>query len=309
MKVYVIAILTLVKLGASEVDEDLQEKFVTLSRSNFKDYFNQKKLTWEIKEYTNININILVSVQDHETNDLPERPVPDHLLNRPLPLSFDARNQWPHCYSIGKIRNQYNCSSCWAHGVADTASDRFCVHTGIPLELSVQDLECSHPYETICHGGEPGIGFKFWKNIGLVPEVCKPYEPLDLNRNECVRFCKYNPHLGDYVKSKLRAEDVYTVPNDSKNIKAELFFYGPIQASMPIYEDFMNDYGLGYSTGIYKHSHGNLKGFHAVRVIGYGVENGVDYWLVANSWGPEWGEGGYFRIEAFQPTIKFEQRM
>ena len=36
---------------------------------------------------------------------------------------------------------------------------------------------------------------------------------------------------------------------------------------------------------------------HAMTVVGYGTENGVDYWLVKNSWGTDWGEGGFMKIK------------
>lgn len=49
-------------------------------------------------------------------------------------------------------------------------------------------------------------------------------------------------------------------------------------------------------SGVYKHISGSYQGNHAVKIIGWGTENGVPYWLAANSWGSKWGLNGFFKI-------------
>jgi len=66
---------------------------------------------------------------------------------------------------------------------------------------------------------------------------------------------------------------------------------GPVEASFSVYEDFET-----YLTGVYVHKTGAYLGGHAVKVIGWGVDNGTPYWTVANSWNADWGEKGFFRI-------------
>jgi len=60
-----------------------------------------------------------------------------------------------------------------------------------------------------------------------------------------------------------------------------------------VYSDFMS-----YRGGVYKHRSGQLMGGHAVKIVGWGVdETEGNYWIVANSWGPSWGESGFFKIK------------
>lgn len=69
--------------------------------------------------------------------------------------------------------------------------------------------------------------------------------------------------------------------------------HGPIQVAYIVYKSFMT-----YRSGVYqKHFYETQpEGGHAVKILGWGTESGTDYWLVANSWGPDWGLDGYFKI-------------
>jgi len=71
----------------------------------------------------------------------------------------------------------------------------------------------------------------------------------------------------------------------------ELFQHGSVEVSFSVFEDFLN-----YKTGVYQHVDGKMLGGHAVKMIGWGVEDGVKYWTLVNSWNEGWGEKGIFRI-------------
>ena len=64
-----------------------------------------------------------------------------------------------------------------------------------------------------------------------------------------------------------------------------------METQFTVYSDFMS-----YKSGVYKHTTGYQEGGHAVKMIGWGNEGGEDYWLCANSWGPSWGENGFFKM-------------
>merc|ERR1712087_404439 len=84
--------------------------------------------------------------------------------------------------------------------------------------------------------------------------------------------------------------DVYGVSGES-HMKTELSTNGSIEVAFTVYEDFPT-----YKSGVYQHVTGEALGGHAIRILGYGDENGTKYWLVANSWNETWGDHGYFKI-------------
>jgi len=73
-----------------------------------------------------------------------------------------------------------------------------------------------------------------------------------------------------------------------------------METGFQVYKDFFN-----YKTGIYKKTSPfwDYAGGHAVKIVGWGNENGTNYWICANSWGETWGENGFFKIAFGQVGI------
>uniref|UniRef100_A0A7M4E284 Cathepsin B n=1 Tax=Crocodylus porosus TaxID=8502 RepID=A0A7M4E284_CROPO len=219
---------------------------------------------------------------------LPERVAFAEYLD--LPDSFDSREQWPNCPTIKEIRDQGSCGSCWAFGAVEAISDRICVHTNskVNVEVSAEDLLscCSFECGMGCNGGYPTGAWQYWTEKGLVSGGL--YDSHVGNRQQsdtqfplsCLGFC--SRHAG--VTS-------YSVPSSEKEIMAEIYKNGPVEGAFIVYEDF-----LMYKNGVYKHETGEQVGGHAIRILGWGVENDTPYWLAANSWNTDWGDNGFFKI-------------
>jgi len=202
------------------------------------------------------------------------------------PDSFDSRTQWPNCGSMTDIRDQRQCGSCWAFGAVEAMSDRICAVTGRDTRLSAQDvLACSNCGS--CSGGYPSCAWEYYVNTGVVTEKCLPYTTTSTTP-ACTKKC--TDASIDYNSDKHKGSKTYTVSGEA-NMKTEVSTNGPFEVAFQVYADFMS-----YSGGIYFHQAGGYEGGHAVKLLGYGAEGGVNYWICANSWNTDWGEKGYFRI-------------
>ena len=193
-----------------------------------------------------------------------------------LPINFDGRTKWGRCIHSGG--DQGNCNGCWAFGIVNHLSDRFCIH-GVDVILSVQDLlECT-PGNNCCSGGYATKGYEYLMSTGIVSKTCKAYRKkcTECRPSQCTHYkCKQNSIFW---------------ANTIREAKTEIYKYGPIEAVFKVYDDFPY-----YSSGVYKRKSDNLLGIHTVEVLGWGIENGSKYWLCKNSWGDDWGDNGFFKI-------------
>ena len=258
----------------------------------------------------------------------PQLPVKDIKVRNDLPKEFDPVKQWPECPSLKEIRDQSTCGSCWAFGAAEAATDRLCIASkGKHQErLSDEDLlTCCASCGFGCNGGFSEAAWQYIKNTGLSTggengstEWCKAYTFPKCEHHgctgpypdcgetqptpECVEKCQEGYPI-PYEQDKHEFESAYSVPSDVDAIKTELMTNGPIEVAFTVYEDFMT-----YKSGIYQHVEGKPLGGHAVKLVGWGVEDGVEYWKIANSWNETWGEDGYFRIIAGKDECGIESR-
>lgn len=83
--------------------------------------------------------------------------------------------------------------------------------------------------------------------------------------------------------------------SESENIKLEIYQYGPVVVTIPVYRDF-----LIYKEGLYQVYPKNQKfsADHAVKIIGWDLIDGKNAWIIENSWGADWGVNGtaYFPL-------------
>jgi cathepsin B len=61
------------------------------------------------------------------------------------------------------------------------------------------------------------------------------------------------------------------------------------------------------SVGVYRHTYGAWVGGHAMKLIGWGREKNRDYWLIANSWGTDWGINGFLKFARGENHLDIEE--
>ncbi len=200
------------------------------------------------------------------------------------------------------------------------------------------NLETSNLIGSSCYGNTLINAFRFLFLFGASTEQCTPYSlkgtrfdnlkefqtgdklpTCDLITSRWRDMCidhtldlKTGNEFG--TPSRLyRFLNIYAVPGtlsqggDESQIRASIYHWGPVATGFTVYPDF---YLFDPKKSIYKwNGEGSPVGGHAVEIVGWGEENGEKFWWIKNSWGPEWGENGYFRFSRGTNMCEIEENV
>jgi len=220
--------------------------------------------------------------------------------------SFDTALNWGSTLNplgasvLPPVRNQGLCGACWAFTAVASAEASVRISTGIaPVHLSAQELlDCDRFYDQGCAGGNPMFAYAYLAVNGVTSDEEYPYvENLPSHTAEatsahataavCERRAQHLPARAgiDYFR--------ILPPNRESEIKRSLAL-GPVSVGVCGHDMSF----LFYTGGLYHPPDCCSVQNHAMLLVGYGVDEatGTPFFLAQNSWGVEWGHGGFMRI-------------
>ncbi|CAG5122789.1 unnamed protein product [Candidula unifasciata] len=192
-----------------------------------------------------------------------------------LPDAVDWRDK----NVVTKVKDQGQCGSCWAFSATGAIEGAHAIATNQLVSLSEENLkDCAS--KDGCNGDSMDNAFNYViSNKGIDTEDAYPYVDQD-------EPCSFKP---DSVGATITSVTDITSGSEDELQKA-VAEKGPvsvgIDASHPSFQ--------AYKSGIYDEPDCNSTNIdHGVLVVGYGSQDGKDYWIVKNSWGENFGQQGY----------------
>jgi len=213
---------------------------------------------------------------------------------RDLPDSVN----WVDAGATTSVKDQGQCGSCWAFSLTSQVESYYFIETNELLELSTQQVTSCTPNTLSC-GGTGGcrgsvtqLGFNYLQLFGSIAEGDWPYVSGSTGDGG---DCTYDLDSMTPVVSLAGYNSL--PPNDEAAVMQHLAEVGPLAIAVDA-----SKWGA-YQGGVFDGCSfdENISINHGVQLVGYGTEFGpagtFPYWLVRNSWGPNWGENGFIKMK------------
>jgi len=237
-------------------------------------------------------------------------------ISASIDSKFDSRTAFPSC--VGEIQNQGSCGSCWSFGAAESFTDRNCIfgltefQTQNQLANSPEDIVACDSQADGCNGGWAQSAWSIIQNgistcLDTCTAGCHPYTSYNCSEgaNGANNGCESCPGASCADKSKyakyacgdngqISAHDQLTVV---EAMQLEIQTNGPVESCFTVYQNFFTFFDSN-PDGIYTQASGSVLGGHCIKIIGWDNTNSPPYWIIANSWGADWGDEGFFKYIA-----------
>lgn len=194
---------------------------------------------------------------------------------------------WVSAGAVTPVKNQGQCGSCWSFSTTGGLEGAYQIKTGTLTSFSEQILVSCDNLDNACNGGWMDQAFEWTQsNGGIVTEDAYPY----VSGTGQVPAC--DSSLESQTVSGSAPSSYTDVQQGSVSALMDAVAQQPV--SVAIQADQMSF--QHYSSGVLTSGCGQQLD-HGVLAVGYGTEDGTDFWKVKNSWGPTWGDNGYILIE------------
>ncbi|XP_055342422.1 tubulointerstitial nephritis antigen-like [Paramacrobiotus metropolitanus] len=277
-----------------------------------------------------------VPISGEAARELPQfEATPKHRSILLIPECFDARQKWAGCQSIGDIRHQGLCGTCWAVAAASVISDRICITSGQRNQTYVSAINLASctvagrsPQQNCIGGDDAANAYKQATLYGAVTGGnyqssygCQPYSlsPTDQLGLSCQKTCSNAGYDRPYDDDLIFVDTFWTTYSNTLSqeqnaanvhqMQMDIIANGPITAAITAFSDLET---WTSDKGAYRGPSPEAlnKAGHAIRIIGWCKDQQrVPYWLVANSWGTEKGDRGFFWIERGRNVIGIEDHI
>lgn len=205
-------------------------------------------------------------------------------------LSVPASVDWRTKGAVTPVKNQGQCGSCWSFSTTGALEGIYSIKKGNLVSFSEQQLvDCDYiragGTSLGCNGGDMKSAMEWiGKNNGLCTEQSYPYVSGNTKTNgPCQKSCS--------IVSSSDISTTVSVSANSDNAMMTALAQQPVSIAI---EADQTSFQL-YKSGVFTGSCGtNLD--HGVLLVGYGTMNGLDYYILKNSWDSSWGDAGYMYI-------------
>eukprot|EP01017_Pseudomicrothorax_dubius_P015942 TRINITY_DN1817_c0_g1_i1.p1 TRINITY_DN1817_c0_g1~~TRINITY_DN1817_c0_g1_i1.p1 ORF type:complete len:328 (+),score=47.65 TRINITY_DN1817_c0_g1_i1:34-1017(+) len=297
---YIAIILTSSSVLCSDKSGLNEEAFTSFVRNNNKVYRNEKERLLRLSifsqnlkrieklsaQYPNLRLGVtsLADLTYEEYLSLFKTDLTtssSELEMRTLPTeNLPDRVDWREKGVVTDAKNQGLCGSCWAFSTTASVESLTAINTGVLRQFSEQQLVDCCTTNFGCQGGLFENSYAYIRDNGMESEDRYPYRSVR-------QTCRYDPK---FVLTRISS--FAGVPAYDQDQLAAAVANQPTVSGL----DFSHPFWQYYQGGIVDDQTCGLFMGHGILAVGYDTENGIPYFIFKNSFGPNWGENGFFRI-------------